>query len=104
MVIRIIARGGSIGTAESYTNDVVNFCRWLNLTPDEAITAKYDWQALVNEYLDYIFAERKLAPAAGPRMYAGIKKWLDINDVVSHLDPAWGKVQVTKITRVEQDQ
>jgi integrase len=101
---RVLARGGSGYTAQNYVKDVSSFCVWLKVSPDQALASKYDWPALVNEYLDYLYAERKLAPSAGPRAYAAIKKWLAINEVLSSRDLAWDKVELGRTERVETEE
>ena len=101
---RVLARGGSRYTASNYVKDVSAFCSWLRVSPDQALASKYDWPALVNEYLDYLSVEKKLAPSAGPRAYAAIKKWLAINEALSTRDLGWDKVELNRVERVETEE
>ena len=101
---RVLARGGSRYTASNYVKDVWAFCTWLRVSPDQALASKFDWPALVNEYLDYLSAEKKLAPSAGPRAFAAIKKWLSVNEALSTRDLAWDKVELGKVETVETEE
>jgi len=101
---RIMARGGSPSTVAVYVKEVLYFCRWMEKEPDEAIATKQDWPRLVNDYIDYLIAEKKLATSVGSRVYAAIKKWLDVNGTLSARDSAWGAVELPKLRRVVMDQ
>jgi integrase len=104
MASRILARGGSSWTVANYIRDVSAFCKWLQLTPDQAIASKFDFPALLNEYLDHIYTEKRLAPSAGSGTLVALKKWLAVNDVLAMHDPAWEKVEVGRSDRVEVEE
>ncbi len=100
LALRVFRKGGSSETVEAYVQDTVLFCRWLGMEPDKALQSKFDWSAMLNEYLDKVIVKDKLSRASAARRVAGIKKWLLVND--APLD--WKKVEMPKIFRRERDQ
>ena len=101
---RIYSRGGSPYTANNYVVEVTYFCRWLGLTPAQALATERDWPALMNDYLDYALVERKLSPSTTPRAVSAMKKWLSVNDVFQSHDPAWYRVERNRVGRVEMEE
>lgn len=100
LALRVYRKGGSSRTAEGYVQDVIVFSRWLGMEPDQVLRSKFDWAAMINEYLDVMIVKDKLARSSAATRVFGIKKWLEVND--ASLD--WKKVEMPKVFRRERDQ
>ena len=81
MVLRIIRQGGSVETAQAYVYDVVEFAEALGGTPDEMLSTRFDWAAVMNKHLDKLVVELSFSPASAQRRVSGVKRWLTVNDV-----------------------
>lgn len=100
LAFRIYRRGNSVKTVIGYVAAVTRFCRWLNRSPDELISSKIDWAAVLNEYLDDLMVAQKLSGNSAHLAVASVKKWLKVNGV--H-DVRWDDVETPKIWHVERD-
>ncbi len=100
LALRLYRKGGSNATVATYTHEIVLFSKWLNMTPDQALAGKFDWAAVLNEYLDYVIVKNRLARSTAARKVTSVRKWLELNDV----PVAWAKVEMPKRWKVQVDQ
>jgi len=99
LAVRMYRRGGAARSAWIYSYHVVKFCHWLKLPPDDAIKTKFDWAAMINEYIDYLRVTTNVSPAYANQALASLKKWLRINGI----DVGWGGVEGSRGWQVERD-
>ena len=108
LALRVYRKGGSPTTAGNYAKDLLIFCKWVtgkeDPDPDLLIAENRDWPKVVNEYLDFYVSKEGNARTSARTKVAAIKKWLEVNEVLSSRDMAWQAVDMPKYIRGETDQ
>ena len=67
-------------TAKIYREQVEKFCRYLNLSPVEAVRSVYDWPAIVGEYLASLESRNQHIGTRSLVVFA-LNRWFDANKI-----------------------
>ena len=54
LALRVFRKGGSSRSASTYVENVKVFAKWLNISPDEALSKGLDWAKVLNDYVDVL--------------------------------------------------
>jgi hypothetical protein len=79
---RMIRRSGPHGAWRDYVADTMKFASYMKSSPDRLIENPPKWDTVLNNYLDEVY-ELGLAPSTQRLGVTAVRKWLDVNEVVS---------------------
>lgn len=97
---RIYRRSESLNTVNSYIQGVKLFVEYTEYSSaDQLLEASIDWEAYLNDFIDYLLYERKASRATVALYIAGVRRWLKINDVKIDAD----RVETPQVWMVERD-
>ncbi len=99
--LRVYRKSESERTVKIYVQQVILFMRWLGKTPEAALKSKLDWEAILNDYIDYLNIERRVASGSVFMAVVAVKKWLEVNGVVEK--GGLKGVEMPKVYRTERD-
>ncbi len=99
--LRVYRKSESERTVKIYVQQVILFTRWLGKAPADALMSKLDWEAILNDYIDYLNIERRMASGSIFLAIAAVKKWLEVNGAAEK-DGLKG-VEMPRVYRTERD-
>jgi integrase len=100
LVMRVFRRSESINTVNTYVQAIKLFTEFTSYpNADKLIGSRVDWEAYLNDFIDYLLYNRKTSRATINLYIAGVKKWLKINGVKVDYD----RVEVPQTWIVERD-
>ncbi len=99
--LRVYRKSESERTVKIYVQQVILFTRWLGKAPADALRSRLDWEAILNDYIDYLNIERRMASGSVFLAIAAVKKWLEVNGAAEK-DGLKG-VEMPKVYRTERD-
>ena len=96
--MRIFRKSQSETSAKTYTVVLRSFFNWLGKEPDEALKGKYDWEGIINDYLDYLVSQKN-SPNMIKLKLAAVKKWCSLNGVTVD----FSKIETPRTWKVESE-
>ena len=104
LAYRCYLKSGSADTVRMYIDGVIMLSKYLNMKPSEILKAKYDWEAILNEFIAHLVFERKIARSTALLYFQGVKKWLEVNlSKEEWYSIDWRRIEKPQKWKVEKD-
>ncbi|RLE51383.1 MAG: hypothetical protein DRJ21_00230, partial [Candidatus Methanomethylicota archaeon] len=104
MAYRCYMKSGSEDTVRMYIDGVIMLSKFMKMKPSEILESKFDWEAILNEFIAWLMFERKIARSTILIYFNGVRKWLETNlDKETWREIDWRRIDKPQKWKVERD-